>query len=824
MKPKFFILYVLLSAIIILTTAESFAFVVPKDNSKVEYFYVFGPEGNPQFGAEDNELVLYIDVPEDEFDNVVISVFDPDTSGMKDLKEAFYDDWNTVTEFAVYGDELLDKNSFDKEYDYKYFKFGPYDKTKGKKVDDMYRFRLEAIGIEGNDVNLFKVKISPESAEVFSYNLTFRLLPHKGDMMYFYVQIPAGIESIIVENYDIDENGGMSALFDPVTVREYRVKDSRSGHWEQTFIPIASDKTRYLKYSIEKKTQRYAHAGLRIKDDKDNTLPIYVKKMSFEKVPTAPKFGLRLRPGTKPCNTFTFDATKSYDPDNQNLTFHWDFGDSEESTEPVVTHIYKEGGEYKVTLTVKDDSGLICDTASTTKVVKVNTPPDVSFTVPGLVCVGEEITFNASSTKDYTSENLSFYWEFGDGTKAEGERTTKIYRKGGTYEVILVVDDNEDTTCSVATMRKTIHANTPPVADAGKDIAKYLDSFEDEYKVTFNGSRSKDADNDNLVYIWDFGDGEEGIGKEVNHVYEKSGVYEVKLTVDDGIGSTCSTDTDIVKVNLNKAPKAVIKMEDQKICVGEKAVFDGTTSLTESGETLTYKWDFGDGTTAEGEKAEHVYEKGGAYSVTLVVDDGKGTPCSIAKSSMRLVINSKPVVKLKSIDTVCVGKKVNFDASGSRDPDSDNLQYIWDFGDGTVEKGASKTSHIYKKGGEYEVGVIVDDGKGFSCSRASKSISVKVNTSPIAKIDAITKCCVGMEMNFDASGSRDPDGDKLTYKWDFGDGTVVEGGRVTHIFKDGGKYKVILTIDDGKGTECSQSKATLTINVSGEPVPVIEVR
>jgi hypothetical protein len=49
----------------------------------------------------------------------------------------------------------------------------------------------------------------------------------------------------------------------------------------------------------------------------------------------------------------------------------------------------------------------------------------------------------------------------------------------------------------------------------------------------------------------------------------------------------------------------------------------------------------------------------------------------------------------------------------------------------------------------------------------------------------------------------DPDGDNLTYTWDFGDHSALESGvdlvDVTHTYPRGGTYIVVLTVDDGNG-------------------------
>ena len=56
--------------------------------------------------------------------------------------------------------------------------------------------------------------------------------------------------------------------------------------------------------------------------------------------------------------TVAFDGTRSIpEPGTEIVEYSWDFGDGETGEGPQPVHIYTRGGEYTVTLTVKDDRG-----------------------------------------------------------------------------------------------------------------------------------------------------------------------------------------------------------------------------------------------------------------------------------------------------------------------------------------------------------------------------------------------------------------------------------------------------------------------------------
>jgi len=814
------ILLCLAAAVICTAQITVYCYNVPQDSSRVRYFYVFGPDGDPKSGAEDNMLTVYFDLPENEPGDLMIAVYDPTTGGKKDWRKTSANPWDTKTEFSLFGKDLLAKEEFGEEgYDRRYYQFGPFAGEKGKKTGNVYRFRLEVKGISGDDANLFSIKVSPDSVQAFVYDMTFRLLPYQGDKMTFYPEIKAGIKKIFVKNYDLDRYGGASTVYDPEQKTRFTINDSQSGEWSETVIPLEMRESRRLRYEIIKGTQRSAHAGLKINDERGDPVPIYFRKGKPEVAVKAP---VREEKGRPNCNTFTFDATESYDPDNQELAFAWDFGDGTGSDEAVATHIYEQGGDYQVTLTVTDNSGLECDTAVITQMVRVNTPPAAEFYIPEKTCVGMPVDIDASATTDNTLETLSYVWDLGDGSTAEGVRLSKVYDQGGKYRIRLTVDDQEKSACSVDSVEKTITVNTSPEADAGENMDMCLAAGEN-YRVKFDASASVDADRDDLDFRWDFGDGTTGSGRKTEHIYAQGGEYTVRLIVDDRSGTSCSMSMDTVMVKLNKAPVAVAG-EDVISCAGTPVSFDAGASLGEAGESLAYTWDFGDGSTEQGAKVRHIYAKGGNYRATLTVDDKKGTVCSAAEDTVMVIANTGPEAELAAVKMICTNQEITFDASGSSDPDGDDLTYTWDFGDGTgMEKGA-KAVHRYKQGGIYPVSVTVNDRKATACSLDTARITVMVNTPPVADAGPNLVCCVGAENVFDGSFSQDADGDSLSYAWDFGDGEKAEGRSVKHVYRKPGDYKVTLTVDDGSGSGCGMSMDSFTAKVNAKPRPVIKVR
>jgi outer membrane protein OmpA-like peptidoglycan-associated protein len=91
------------------------------------------------------------------------------------------------------------------------------------------------------------------------------------------------------------------------------------------------------------------------------------------------------------------------------------------------------------------------------------------------------------------------------------------------------------------------------------------------------------------------------------------------------------------------------------------------------------------------------------------------------------------------------------------------------------------------------------------------------NQPPIAKLRVPSEGDLNSLLTFQADESTDPDGDRLSYRWNFGDGTSTDSstGVGTHQYRRPGNYTVSLTVDDGRG---GIDTATETVTVVSRQV------
>ncbi|MGE0681330.1 MAG: PQQ-binding-like beta-propeller repeat protein [Candidatus Binatia bacterium] len=86
------------------------------------------------------------------------------------------------------------------------------------------------------------------------------------------------------------------------------------------------------------------------------------------------------------------------------------------------------------------------------------------------------------------------------------------------------------------------------------------------------------------------------------------------------------------------------------------------------------------------------------------------------------------------------------------------------------------------------------------------------NQAPIANAGLDQTVSV-KTVTLDGTGSSDPNGDTLTFTWDFGDNTTGNGSVVTHTYATTGIYTVTLTVSDGQLS--NSATVTITVNSSG---------
>jgi PKD repeat protein len=265
---------------------------------------------------------------------------------------------------------------------------------------------------------------------------------------------------------------------------------------------------------------------------------------------------------------------------------------------------------------------------------------------------------------------------------------------------LTVTDDDGGSTSQTQIVNVT---NAAAIVDAGAN-----QSSREGQSVTFNGQFTDPGILDTHTVVWNFGDGTSATRVLApTHVYSDNGVYSVTLTVTDNNGAT-TTDSLTVTVN-NVAPTITNLSGDLLVDEGTTATFIATATDPGS-DTLTYTWNFGDGTTATGANVNHRFGDNGTYTVTLSVVDEDGG--STTKTLSVAVANVAPIVEAGTDQIIYADEPLHLNGRFTDPSLLDTHTITWDFGDGTTASGSLTPNHTYTNSGTYTVKLIVTDKDG----------------------------------------------------------------------------------------------------------------
>ena len=246
--------------------------------------------------------------------------------------------------------------------------------------------------------------------------------------------------------------------------------------------------------------------------------------------------------------------------------------------------------------------------------------------------------------------------------------------------------------------------------------------------------------------------------------------------------------------------------------------FDGTASSDPDGDTLSYAWDFGDGTAGTGATPTHVYASTGTFTVALTVSDGVAvSTAATTTATVDVPPNSDPVANAGGPYAGARQQALTFNGTGSSDPDGDSLTYTWDFGDGSAAGTGPTPTHAYATLGMFTVILTVDDGNGGS-GTAATTVSI-TNRAPLAAAGPDQTVELGANVTLLGSGS-DPDGDPVSLEWRDGAGTVIGTTPSITLTLPLGAHDFTLVVGDGVGGSATDS---VRVTVQDTTPPVVSV-
>ncbi|MFC2107551.1 PKD domain-containing protein, partial [Bacteroidota bacterium] len=503
----------------------------------------------------------------------------------------------------------------------------------------------------------------------------------------------------------------------------------------------------------------------------------------------------------QPCENDTTQFTDLSVAHAMNLvSWYWDFGDGDTSTDQNPIHIYQSQGTFNVMLAVENSNGCV-DTIYNS--ILLEEAPVANFDYD-TACVQMTTHFTDLS---FTQQGqiVSWYWNFDDPISGSlntstMQNPTHVFITSGIYNVMLIVSNTSN--CQDTLIR--------PIAIGESPNANFTFSLTCLDDTTWFYNQSTPTSAPITTYIYDFGDGSIQTyyngADTVGHVYIQSGQYHVTLTAIDTNGCT---DSETKMIVAYPVPTALFHVNQN--CINNVTHF--TDYSNGSGANIvSWFWNFGDpasgiNNTSTLQNPSHIFTQAGFYNVYLEVTNANGCSNSIIQT---IEVFPGPVADFQ-FNTSCLNTPIFFD-NLSYAIGENIISWFWDFGDGTTSN-LQYPTHTYTSPGTYYVTLSVTTENGCTSDITKE---VKVHTLPVADFDYNFPNCSGDTTYFiDQSYSTGPTFINSWY-WDFGDGTYDSiNQNPAHFYSAAGTYVVTLTVTDTNGCTEGIQKSVL---VNEQPI------
>lgn len=275
----------------------------------------------------------------------------------------------------------------------------------------------------------------------------------------------------------------------------------------------------------------------------------------------------------------------------QPLTYSWDFGDGNFSSQSSPNHTYSQMGIYTVIVSVTDALGCIS-----------NDTLNINITCTGSYTYIDNGGGNYAFNSIMNNPSTTYFWDFGDGTNSTLSSPNHSYSNNGVYMVCLTVTDST-ISCS------NTYCDSVYVTGTGNINCTFGYGVNQNWPS--NSSFTFWSNANATYYFWDFGDGTYSNQANPTHNYSSPGTYTYCLVAD-----SCP----MVCGNLN----AINCQSNFYYYPDSLNIYDVIVVNTATGNNLSYLWNFGDGDTSIAQYPQHTYATTGNYYLCLTINDGNG--------------------------------------------------------------------------------------------------------------------------------------------------------------------------------------------------------
>lgn len=497
------------------------------------------------------------------------------------------------------------------------------------------------------------------------------------------------------------------------------------------------------------------------------------------------------------------DASKSYDLDNDAVSYEWTLPDGTKRKEAAFTWQAPEPGVHFIGLTIND--GLSLQNSATQQSIRVLVNRAVEAVVDSVIssCTGQTVLFNSSRSYDPDGDAFGVNWEFGNGQTSNEANPTYVYEKPGIYEAKLTLSDGFSGESSVAKI---------PIIIEGSPVAKM--NFSEtticvNTALDFDGSGSTDPSGSLPSMSWDLGDGNSATGAKYRHIFTEPGVYTVSLTVEgSGSGQCSNVSQTTAKVTVVEGPVASFNLPDW-VAPGEPIIFDGSQSSADGGfKKATWVIDSNNNSQElNGITSTHTFSEPGEYFVTLNLETNTETDCNTVSLTKKIKVNAPPTIVWNLPENIPAGTDLKLDAYASSDSDGFIKQFKWYIDDGFVSYNASELVKTISHG-RHKVTLEVKDNSSASNNFITMEKYFFANSAPQPTIEGPVIVYQNQDVSLRSGLAQDREGDLLQTTWKL-DGKPIPFPQFK--VEEARPYVVTLIQDDGRGLSNSVDSTVLQI-------------
>jgi gliding motility-associated-like protein len=467
------------------------------------------------------------------------------------------------------------------------------------------------------------------------------------------------------------------------------------------------------------------------------------------------------------------------------IKWEWDFGDgSKDTIGPITSHTYATSGSFLTSLKIYTVGGC---TDEKFKMVIVRSDVKAGITAKDSACVNELISMNDNSTS--VGAVISISWDFGDGSPVVyTTNTNHAYTTAGLFVIthtVIGIGGCENR------VKDTIFISASPQAD-------YTSSNTCIGQESIFTDKSKGPP---TSWSWNFNDGNTSTAQNPKHTFIKAGAYNVKLTVQTGLGCV---DTVTKRIIVYSDPKASFTANVS--CWGDSTNFINTSNPMDGAVIKTW-WDFDDGTTSTIFNPNHVLTtKKDSFNVKLVIITSHGCIDTVTQ-----IVRTFPIPKFEFAATATSGCNpfTTMFHDTSTVAGGTIVNWLWNFGDKSLTY-KNNPIHTYTLEGKFFVSLTITSSYGCRMTDTLK-YPIMVYPRPVAGFTALPD----QASMYEPTIKLIDESQKATlWDWDLGDKTTSIDQFLSHTYSDTGTYVITQMAINQFGC---RDTIQHSIHINGEP-------